>query len=118
MDIFNSRLFRLFQPSKSVEELNQRIEDLRYTLNSVVQDIAVLKEILEEKGLMDAALYKRIRVNRMVQEHSSAGANSWRNSCFYPYTLDEEDFLQESLGANEAEVKSFQENVSTIETLT
>jgi hypothetical protein len=118
MGFLDSRLFRLFQPSNSLGELNHRIDDLRYTLNSAIQDIAVLKQVLKEKGLMKDAVYQQLRIDQMVQDHSSAGGDSWKNPCFYPYTLDEVDFLREALRANAAEVSAFKENVASIRMLT
>ena len=118
VSFFEDRSFRLFLTPKTVEELAKQIQDLRHTLNSAVQDLVVLKEVLEEKGLMDEALYKRLRVTRMIQDHSSAGASSWVNYSIYPYTLDESDFLRHAFRANEQEVKNFEENVRHIGTLT
>jgi len=106
----NERLFRMILPSKSIEELNQRIEDLHHTLNSAVHDIVVLKEVLREKGLMDEALYKRLRIERMLADHGGPGASPWVGSSIYPYTLDEHAFLRRTLGAGETEVKSFQKD--------
>jgi PHD/YefM family antitoxin component YafN of YafNO toxin-antitoxin module len=111
---FEDRLFRLFLTPKSVEELSRQIQDLRYTLNSVVQDLAVMKEVLEEKGLMDKALYKRLRVARMIHDHSSHGASAWVDYSIYPYTLDEKDFLRHTFRASEEEVKNFQTNVDGV----
>ena len=118
MSFFEERSFRLFLTPKTVEELARQIQDLLHTLNSAVQDLVVLKEVLEEKGLMDEALYKRLRVTRMINDHSSAGASPWINYSIYPYTLDEKDFLRHAFRASEEEVKHFQENVDAASTRT
>ena len=116
--MFQDRLFRLYQTPKSLDELTQQVQDLRDTLNSAVQDLVLLKSVLEEKGLMDAALYKRLRIQRMLWDHSSAGASPWRNYSLYPYTLSEKDFLRETLGVGEAEVKTYEEDAENMGTRT
>ena len=118
MGFIPERLIRLFRPSKSVEELAVQVEDLRHTLNSALHDLVVMKSVLEEKGLMDAALYKQLRARRMISDHGGPGPSSWRYMSIYPYTLDEQDFLREALHATEAEVKSFEEDAAHATTLT
>jgi len=118
MGFFQDRFSRMFLTSTSLEELSQQIQALRYTLNSAVQDLVVLKNVLEEKGLMDAALYKRLRLMRMMNDHSSAGPSSSVKYSIYPYTLSEHDFLREALDANETEVKSFEERTGHKESST
>ena len=118
MSFFQDRFSRMFLTPTSLEELTQQIQDLRYTLNSAVQDIVVLKNVLEEKGMMDAALYKRLRIMRMMNDHSSTGPSSWVKYSIYPYTLSEQDFLREALDANETEVKSFEEHTGHKESST
>ena len=110
MGFFQDRPFRMFQPSKSIEELAVRIEDLRHILNSAVHDIVVLKNVLEEKGLMDAALYKQLRMHQMLRDHGGPGPASWQYMSIYPYTLDEKDFLRQALKADEAEAERFQKD--------
>ena len=118
MSFFQERLFRLFLTPKSLEELSQQIQDLRYTLNSAVQDLVLMKGVLEEKGLMDEALYKRLRIIRMLSDHSSAGADPWVNYAIYAYTLEEKDFLRHALRASEEEVKHFEDSAAAAGTRT
>jgi hypothetical protein len=118
MGFIPERLIRLFRPSKSVEELAVQVEDLRHTLNSALHDLVVMKSILEEEGLMDAALYKQLRIRRMISDHGGPGPSSWKYMSIYPYTLEEKDFLREALDATEAEVKGFEEDAAHATTLT
>ncbi len=118
MPYYQERLFRMVSPSTSVEDIKQQVQDLVATLTSVVQDLVVMKSVLKEKGLMDAALYKRLRMARMLSDHSSHGADPWVSYSIYPYTLDEKSFLREALAVSEAEVKSFEQNVADVETRT
>ncbi len=50
MSFLDSRLSRLFRPPDNLAEVAQQVQDLRSTLFSAIQDIAVLKEMLQEKG--------------------------------------------------------------------
>jgi hypothetical protein len=43
-----------------------------------------MKSVLEEKGLMDTALYKELRIRRMVADHGGGGASPWRNTSSIP----------------------------------
>src|SRR5579872_5798053 len=103
MDFTKTRLFRMHAQAKEIETLSQAVADLRHTLFSAIQDIAVLKKALASKGLLDVALYKKLRVQRMLQDHNSAGASPWRTSSSYPYTLDEEEFLRDQFHPTDQE---------------
>ena len=105
------RYIRIYWEPKSLEELAQQIKDLRYTLNSAIQDLAVLKGVLEENGLMDAALYKQLRLKRMLGDHWNGGAAPWVNHSIYPHTLPEPDFLRGVLKSSPGEVKEYEEDV-------
>jgi hypothetical protein len=118
MSILESRFFRLFRPSQDVSAPTLHIEDLRSTLISAIQDIVVLKAMLQEKGLWDEPLYKRLRIQRMIDDHSSAGCASWLRYSFYPYTLEQSDFLRHQFKATEDEIKSFEAQVRFVQTLT
>ncbi len=115
---FGARLFRLFQNPKGLGDLAQQVQDLRATLFSATQDIAVLRELLEAKGQWDEALYKQLRTERMIRDHDSAGVSPWFSYSYFPYTLEEDEFLRHRLRASEPEVKDFQERVDRIQTLT
>ena len=118
MGFLESRLFRLFQPAQAAAQPSQQIADLRHTLLSAIQDIAVLKALLREKGTWDDALYQRLRVRQMIEDHSSAGPNPWTRHSYYPYTLDERDFLRFSFHAGDADVEDFARTVHAVETST
>ncbi len=113
--IFHDRLFRLFQPASDLEGLSRQVQDLRATLLSAIQDIAVLKAMLRERQIWEDAAYKRLRVKRMISDHSSAGASPWRNYSSYPYTLEEPEFLREVLSATPAEIEEFKARVAAVE---
>jgi hypothetical protein len=113
-----SRLFRLFaQPSDNVQ-LTQQVKDLRAVLLSAIQDIAVLKDALLEQALWDAEQYKRLRLRQMIADQSSAGASPWLAYSYYPYTLEDEQFLRLYLHADEAAVEEFKREVERTKELT
>jgi hypothetical protein len=111
------RGFRLFGISTNPQEVAQRTADLWHVLRSVIQDLAVMKAMMEEKGLWDEAKYKELRVNRMVSDHSGAGPSPWTQHSYHPYTLNEGEFLTQHLDADEAEVKQFKDRVESAERL-
>jgi len=118
MDFTQSRLFRMHAEPQDIDSLSRAVADLRHTLFNAIQDIAVLTEALKRNHLLDEKLYKELRIERMLGDHSSAGASPWRNCSQYPYTLDEEDFLRERFGATEEEVREYQRSVNHVQTLT
>lgn len=120
MGIFEKRFFRLFARRENLEisQLAQQVDDLTVTLVSVIQDVAVLKTMLQEKDVWDEARYRQLRRERMVADHSSAGLESWVWYSAYPYTLDEEEFLRHQFKASEAEVAAFREEVEFVSQLT
>ena len=61
---------RLFSPVRTVNELTSQVEVLRDTLMSAIQDIAVFKELLREKRVWDDSLYRKLRIQRMITDHS------------------------------------------------
>ncbi|HET9917302.1 MAG TPA: zinc ribbon domain-containing protein [Candidatus Binatia bacterium] len=111
------RGFRLFGISTSPQEVAQRTADLWHVLRSVIQDIAVMKAMMQEKGVWDEAKYKELRVNRMVSDHSGAGPAPWTQHSYHPYTLNEGELLTQHLGADEEEVKRFKHRVESAERL-
>ena len=113
-----SPLERLFRTPNTVEELASQVEVLRSALMSAIQDIAVLKELLREKGGWDDYSYRKLRIQRMVKDHSSAGPWPHPIHSYYPYVLNETDFLKEVLSANEAEVREFEQRVDEVRFLT
>jgi hypothetical protein len=113
-----SRLFRLFAQPADSGQLTQQVGDLRAVLLSVIQDLAVLKEVLHERALWDEAQYKRLRVKRMIADQSSASASPWLAYSYYPYTLEDEEFLRLCLHASEAEIEEFKREVERTKELT
>jgi len=118
MDFTQSRFFRMHAEPKTIESLSAAVADLRHTLFSAIQDIAVLTEVLKRNQLLDETLYKELRIQRMLGDHSSAGASPWRNCSQYPYTLEEEELLRERFRASEEEVRQYREDIDSLETLT
>lgn len=118
MNIFESRFFRLFQSAKNLKELSQQNEALRKTLISAIQDIAVLKAMLREKELWDDVLYRRLRVEQMIEDRNTAGIEPWTRCSYYPYTLEEREFLLQVFKANEAEIRQFDAEIERVSTLT
>jgi hypothetical protein len=118
MSFLESRLFRLFQSPRNVKELSRQSEDLRHTLLSAIQDVVVLKTLLREKGIWDDALYQRMRVRQMINDHSTAGVDPWIRHSHYAYTLDEHDFLRLCFNAGDAEVQEFARKVDEVQTAT
>jgi len=108
---FDTRLFRLYKPSGDLREISAQLQDLRAVLFSAIQDIAVLRKMLEAKGVWNETEYKTLRVDQMLRDHSSAGSEPWVNYSFYPFTLDEEEFLRQRLAATESEVTWFKTEV-------
>jgi hypothetical protein len=112
-DYWKTRLFRLTDDAKD----ERSAADLLAVLFSAIQDLAVIKQLLAEKGVWDEELYKKLRSERMISDHSGAGATPWKSYSYYPYTLDEEEFLEEIFDASKAEIARFREKVETISEL-
>lgn len=109
------RAFRLFGISNNPKEVAQRTADLWHVLRSVIQDVAVLQAMMQEKGVWDAAKYRELRQQQMVKDHSGSGASPWTDCSYYPYTLNETDFLKHQFDATDAEVKEFEKRVESQE---
>lgn len=88
------------------------------TLISAIQEIVVLKEIMKAKGVWDEGLYKTLRRERMLQDNSSAGADPWQGFSYFPYAMEEGEFLRRMLGASEAEVEAYEKERAFLMTLT
>ncbi|HZS05767.1 MAG TPA: zinc ribbon domain-containing protein [Blastocatellia bacterium] len=116
--LFESRLFRLFQPATDPAQVARQVDDLRAVWVSAIQDIVVLKEMLAEKGIWDEASYKRLRIRRMIADHSGAGPCPWTEYSYYAYALEEDEFLRQQLAADKEEVESFEREVEFVSKLT
>jgi hypothetical protein len=109
-----SRMFRLFNKSANPQDLAQQNADLLAVLLSAIQDVAVIKELLQEKGVWDETLYKELRLQRMIGDHSSIGPSPWTSYSYFPYTLVESAFLRHQFKASDEEVKEFEEQAQAI----
>ena len=112
------RWFRLFFDPRNVDELAAQVADLRSTTLSLIQDVAVLRGMLRARGMWDEGEYRRQRLEIMVRDHSSAGATPQTSHSYYPYTLDEREFLESVLKATPQEVAEFEKRVEHVQTLT
>jgi hypothetical protein len=112
-DYWQTRLFRLID----IAEDDRSVADFLGVLFSAIQDLAVIKQLLTEKGVWDEELYKKLRTERLIADHSGAGATPWKSYSYYPYTLDEEEFLEELFNASKEEIARFKEKVETISEL-
>jgi hypothetical protein len=118
MEFIDQRIFQLLKRPEDFTEMRTQMEALRYTLLSVIQDVTVMQDMLERKGAWDPALYRELRTQRMIQDHSSAGIFPSLGFSAYCYTLDESDFLQKLFHATPAEVGAFEKKVAEVETYT
>ncbi len=110
--------FALFRDSEDPQVLRQQVRMLRRALIGLAQDVTVLRRQLTESGALDPSRYRRLRIERMIDDHSSAGAVPWMSYSHYPYLLDDEQYLRTQLGASEAEVEEFRKQVEFKQQLT
>ena len=96
-----------FPDKKDPEALSRTVEALRHALFSAIEEIAVMKALLEAKGLWDPQLYKELRIDTMLKDASTAGPFPWSYHSYYPHFLDHEDFLRDQFNATDEEVKQF-----------
>jgi hypothetical protein len=111
--LWESRMFRLTAAAQG-DEFG---EDCLSFIISAIQDMVVIKQVLIEKGIWDEDLYKKLRIERMIGDHSGAGATPWQSYSHFPYTLEEEEFLEKVFNASKEEVEKFKKRVETIEEL-
>jgi hypothetical protein len=109
---------RIFVSSAEPADLAQQVADLRVMMLRLIQEVAVLEEMLEVKAVWNRDLYKDLSIKRMVGDHNSSVAAFPRGRSYYPYTLDEDDFLRERLSAEESEIAEFRERVKFVSSLT
>ena len=115
---FNRRFIRIFHKTDTMAGLVEQVEDLRETLTSVIKDVAVMQQMLRERGLWDEQRYCQLRYERMIADHSSAGASPWASHSYYRYTLDEPEFIREALGGGAEHIAEFERRVRHVEQLT
>jgi hypothetical protein len=88
-----------------------QLKDLLHVLNSTIQEVEVIKRTLKENNLWDDSLYKKLRLETMINDHSTAGVNPWESTSMYPYTLEESEFLRHVFDASDDEVSAFESEV-------
>ena len=110
-------LFKLFGKPTSLEQAADQIRLLRSALISAIQDLWGLKEMLRKKNLWSEDLYKELRIERMVEDHSGAGPAPWYDYSYFKYTLGEQEFLKEEFNATDEEVLQFKKNVEFVKQL-
>jgi hypothetical protein len=115
----NSRYFRLLDlDTKDPEKLHQRVNDLCHVVQSMAQELATLKGMLELRGLWDESEYKRLRTDRMIADHNGTGPSPWTAYSIYPHTRDEDDFLRAELAADESDLHEFRRRAKVVAGLT
>jgi hypothetical protein len=87
-------------------------------LHRVIQEIEVLKAMLKEAGVWDQKRYKAAMMERMLDDHNSAGAAPWHHHSYYPYTLAEDGFLKHRFNSSEEEITAFKKQVDEVSCLT
>jgi hypothetical protein len=109
--------FSMFaDPNPSVDPKAQ-IAVLRRAVVSLAQDVAVLREALERGGILSTTDYRRLRIERMVQDHSGAGAAPWLHHSYFPHLLGDEGFLRVALRAGDSEVEAFRKDADFVSQL-
>ena len=101
-----------------LRSLTRQVDDLCYTLNSAVHDVAVLKSVLERRDFWMPRFTSGCGLNGCCTTTAGAGATPWKALKRYPDTLEEEDFLREALNSAEQEVQQFKKDVEIAQTLT
>lgn len=117
MSNFDRRPFRIFNVTEDPKNLKQQVEDLRHMLLSVIHDVAVLKEVLEQKQLLTPEVQRELRAKSMVKDNSGAGATPWRSYSYYPHTLETESYLREILGFTDDEMTKYKEEAEFLQQL-
>ena len=107
----------LFDDSDTPDARKRQIDGLRRMVLGLAQDVDLLKRALREAKVLEAPGYKKLRVERMVGDHSGAGAFPFRHHSYFPYLLEEEDFLRTQLGATDEELQAYREEVEFVSSL-
>lgn len=80
---------------------------VRTILVNLARELAVLREMLESRGLWDEAEYRRLRIERTIADQGGPGPAPWRRHALYPHVLGDERFLREILGCDDEQVTEF-----------
>lgn len=105
----------MMETNGSVKMMEAQLKALQETVFKLCQEVEVLREAVLEKNVLSENEYKKARENKMLCDHSSAGAEPWERHSYYRYVLDEEDFLDQILGLNEDQIKEFKVSASHME---
>jgi hypothetical protein len=109
--------FSMFADPNSAVDPKVQIAVLRRAVVSLAQDVAVLRDTLVRKGLLTAADYRKLRIDRMVDDHNGAGAAPWVHHSYFPHLLGEEEFLRVALEATDSEVEAFRKDADFVSQL-
>lgn len=112
-----TRIFTIYNQSTEPEHLAKKAADLLAIVTSAIQDMVVMQEIMQEKGIWDEERYKELRMQRMISDHSSVGAAPWLGYSIYPFTLEEAEFLRQKFNMDEEKVREFEKRVEHIQML-
>jgi hypothetical protein len=96
------------------KHLELQLKDLLHVLNGTIQEIEVVKDMFKERQLWDEDLYRKLRIKRMIEDHSMAGEAPWKGRAMYPYTLEDKDFLRHKFDASDDEVTKFRSEVERV----
>ena len=111
------KVMALFADSDDPETRKHQLDGLRHAIVGLAQDVHVLKQALREAKLLEAPRFKALRMERMVGDHNGAGAMPWRHHSYFPYLLEEEDYLRMELGATDEEIRSYEAEVDYVSSL-
>src|SRR5436189_1387452 len=89
----------------------ESIEGLGLIVRRLIQEVEVLKGILEKNGLWSEDQYRQAIVDRFLSDHNSVGPGIGPSHSDFYYTFGEEDFLKSRLNFSDEEIKAFDEKV-------
>ena len=102
----------------STEDVPATVEALSHGLLAAIQEIAVLKEMMREKGVWDDAAYRRLRTEIMIQDHNTAGPFPHTSHTYFPFMLDEDEFLRFAFKATKEDLEGYNAAVQAVNHLT
>ncbi len=117
MDKSYENLGWAFSNPRDVEGLRKQAAAIRRMVVSLIQEVAVVKSMLEDKQIWDADVYRQFRIQRMIDDHVCSGASPWEYHSYYPHAITEEDFLRTQLDATDDEIEDFTEEVEFLENM-
>lgn len=115
---FDSRIADLFREPTTQAETVKQLAALRHALLSVIQDLAVMKQVLQDANLVTQERYKQLRIQRMELDQAEIGPSPWEAHSYYSHLQDASSYLADSLGCSSAEVADFNERANRARTMT